>query len=92
MNFFFYLICWRGSNALKCCACSHNFLNQKPWHPLNFRNQARVYEAEQEAIRQAKANQQAKVSKCKSLPDQSTAVSGTVTDPSNVELAVLEYI
>eukprot|EP00884_Botryococcus_braunii_P023476 jgi/Botrbrau1/9812/Bobra.0322s0017.2 len=41
-------------------AWSHNFLNQKPWHPLNFRNQARVYEAEQESIRQAKANQQAK--------------------------------
>lgn len=27
---------------------SHNFLNQKPWHPLNFRNQARVFEAEAE--------------------------------------------
>jgi hypothetical protein len=40
---------------------SHNFLNQKPWHPLNFRNQARVYEAEQQAIRDKKTREQAKV-------------------------------
>ena len=27
-------------------AWSHNFLNQKYWHPLSFRNQAKLYEAE----------------------------------------------
>ena len=42
-------------------AWSHNFLNQKPWHPANFRNQAKVYEAEQNAIRDQKAKAQAKV-------------------------------
>lgn len=41
-------------------AWSHNFLNQKPWHPANFRNQAKVYEAEQNAIREQKAKAQAK--------------------------------
>lgn len=35
-------------------AWSHNFLNQKPWHPANFRNQAKVYEAEQNAIKAQK--------------------------------------
>jgi N-terminal domain of CBF1 interacting co-repressor CIR len=39
---------------------SHNFLNQKPWHPSNFKNQARAYEAEQEAISVAKRNALAK--------------------------------
>lgn len=43
---------------------SHNFLNQKPWHPLNFKNQARVYEAEQETIAVAKRNALAKVYAC----------------------------
>lgn len=42
-------------------AWSHNFLNQKPWHPANFRNQAKVYEAEQNAIRAQKAKAEAKV-------------------------------
>mmetsp|Transcript_587 Transcript_587/g.1710 ORF Transcript_587/g.1710 Transcript_587/m.1710 type:complete len:297 (-) Transcript_587:90-980(-) len=41
-------------------AWSHNFLNQKPWHPSNFKNQARVYEAEQETIALAKRNALAK--------------------------------
>ncbi|KAL3144904.1 hypothetical protein ABBQ32_003414 [Trebouxia sp. C0010 RCD-2024] len=41
-------------------AWSHNFLNQKPWHPANFRNQAKVYEAEQNAIRAQKAKAEAK--------------------------------
>lgn len=41
-------------------AWSHNFLNQKPWHPSNFKNQARAYEAEQEAINIAKRNAIAK--------------------------------
>lgn len=39
-----------------------SFLNQKPWHPSNFKNQARVYEAEQETIALAKRNALAKVS------------------------------
>ena len=47
-------------------AWSHNFLNQKPWHPANFRNQAKVYEAEQNAIREQKAKAQAKV--CMTAP------------------------
>jgi hypothetical protein len=42
-------------------AWSHNFLNQKPWHPLNFRNQMKVYEAQQQAEAEAKAKAQAKV-------------------------------
>ena len=42
-------------------AWSHNFLNQKPWHPLNFRNQARVFEAEQEKIATKKRDAIAKV-------------------------------
>lgn len=42
-------------------AWSHNFLNQKPWHPANFRNQAKVYEAEQNAIKAQKDKALAKV-------------------------------
>lgn len=42
-------------------AWSHNFLNQKPWHPANFRNQAKVYEAEQNAIKAQKDKAIAKV-------------------------------
>ncbi len=38
-----------------------SFLNQKPWHPSNFKNQARAYEAEQDAISLAKRNALAKV-------------------------------
>ncbi|KAF8058931.1 SERPINI1 [Scenedesmus sp. PABB004] len=38
-------------------AWSHNFLNQKPWHPMNFRNQVRKYDAEQKAINDAKARE-----------------------------------
>lgn len=30
-------------------AWTHNFLNQKYWHPMSFRNQERLYKAEQEA-------------------------------------------
>jgi hypothetical protein len=28
-------------------AWTHDFLNKKPWHPMNFRNRARVWEAQQ---------------------------------------------
>jgi lipopolysaccharide biosynthesis glycosyltransferase len=42
-------------------AWSHNFLNQKPWHPLNFRNQKMRFEAEEKAFKDAKANQIAQV-------------------------------
>ncbi|KAK9809677.1 hypothetical protein WJX73_003655 [Symbiochloris irregularis] len=41
-------------------AWTHNFLNQKPWHPLNFRNQQRVFEAEQEKLDQERRNAEAK--------------------------------
>lgn len=41
-------------------AWSHNFLNQKPWHPLNFRNQQRVFEAEQKHVAEKKAKEVAK--------------------------------
>jgi len=40
-------------------AWSHNFLNQKPWHPLSFRNQKARFEAEERAFKEAKTNQQA---------------------------------
>jgi CBF1 interacting corepressor len=43
-------------------AWSHNFLNQKPWHPLNFRNQAKKFEAEQAAVAAEKAKEEALVS------------------------------
>ena len=39
---------------------SHNFLNQKPWHPLNFRNQMRVFEAQEQAEKDAKARAEGK--------------------------------
>lgn len=35
-------------------AWTHDFLNKKPWHPLNFRNQMRKWEAEEETIRNQK--------------------------------------
>lgn len=40
-------------------AWSHNFLNQKPWHPLNFRNQMRLYEAQQAHTKETKEKEQA---------------------------------
>eukprot|EP00877_Chromochloris_zofingiensis_P009822 jgi/Chrzof1/5093/Cz15g11060.t1 len=40
-------------------AWSHNFLNQKPWHPLNFRNQVKKWEAEQQTTADQKAKEQA---------------------------------
>jgi len=42
-------------------AWSHNFLNQKPWHPLNFRNQKAKFDAEEKAFKDAKTNQIAQV-------------------------------
>jgi hypothetical protein len=36
-------------------------LLQKPWHPLNFRNQARVWEVEQEHYATEKRKEEAKV-------------------------------
>ncbi|KAG1667241.1 hypothetical protein FOA52_009806 [Chlamydomonas sp. UWO 241] len=35
-------------------AWSHNFLNQKPWHPSNFRNRMVVWETEQKSMAEAK--------------------------------------
>ncbi|PRW60741.1 zinc knuckle (CCHC-type) family [Chlorella sorokiniana] len=40
----------RGTGA----AWTHNFLQKKPWHPLTFRNMARVYEKEQEHYEEEK--------------------------------------
>ncbi|RMZ56561.1 hypothetical protein APUTEX25_001408 [Auxenochlorella protothecoides] len=37
-----------------------SFLNQKPWHPMNFRNQARVWEAEQAKYEEEKKKAEAK--------------------------------
>ncbi|MEW5314656.1 MAG: hypothetical protein WDW38_006132 [Sanguina aurantia] len=39
---------------------SHAFLNQKPWHPLNFRNQMKRFDAEQKAFDDEKALEIAK--------------------------------
>ena len=36
-------------------------MNQKPWHPLNFRNQMKVFEAQEQAEKEAKAKAQGKV-------------------------------
>jgi len=35
-------------------AWTHDFLNKKPWHPSSFRNQVRVWEAEQEELEKEK--------------------------------------
>lgn len=43
------------------CFHPHSFLNQKPWHPMNFRNQARVWEAEQAKYEEEKKKAEAKV-------------------------------
>jgi len=40
-------------------AWSHNFLNQKPWHPLSYRNQKRRFEAQEKSFKDAKTNQEA---------------------------------
>lgn len=42
-------------------AWSHGFLNQKPWHPLSFRNQQRKWEAEQKKLDHDKHVLEAKV-------------------------------
>ena len=41
-------------------AWTHNFLNQKPWHPLNFRNQIKRWEAEQAVVAKEKSEASAK--------------------------------
>lgn len=41
-------------------AWTHDFLNKKPWHPMNFRNQARVWEAEQQHLADERRKQIAK--------------------------------
>lgn len=37
-------------------AWTHDFLNKKPWHPMNFRNQAKVWEAEQQHYENERRN------------------------------------
>ena len=58
------------SSAKPLCR-SHNFLNQKPWHPLNFRNQMKVFEAQEQAEKDAKAKAVGKV-----RPGQTHAAKG----------------
>lgn len=41
-------------------AWSHDFLNKKPWHPMNFRNQAKVWEAEQRHLEDERRKQLAR--------------------------------
>ncbi len=50
-----------GAEATQSWCRSHNFLNQKPWHPLNFRNQMKVFEAQEQAEKDAKAKAEGKV-------------------------------
>ncbi|GIL54465.1 hypothetical protein Vafri_9992 [Volvox africanus] len=40
-------------------AWTHHFLNQKPWHPMNFKNRMRVWEAEHEKSEANKAKEKA---------------------------------
>ena len=44
-----------------------NPLAQKPWHPLNYRNQMKVFEAQQKAESDAKAKAIGKVLKMEGL-------------------------
>ena len=39
-------------------AWSHNYLNQKPWHPLSYPNQKRKWIAEQKFSQSEKFNEQ----------------------------------
>ena len=60
------------SGKVHCCNCAkwgagpattawtHDFLNKKPWHPLNFRNQIKRFDAEQAAIAREKSEATAK--------------------------------
>ncbi|GIL92244.1 hypothetical protein Vretimale_18467 [Volvox reticuliferus] len=40
-------------------AWTHHFLNQKPWHPMNFKNRMRAWEAEQDKAEATKAKEKA---------------------------------
>ncbi|GLI61520.1 hypothetical protein VaNZ11_003900 [Volvox africanus] len=40
-------------------AWTHHFLNQKPWHPMNFKNRMRVWEAEHDKSEANKAKEKA---------------------------------
>lgn len=65
--------CSRYIDALVCMVVYHvqmmsatqtahlRNLHAEPWHPLNFRNQIRKYEAEQKAIRDQKVKEQGQV-------------------------------
>ena len=61
-------LAWGTRHQAPCKICrSHNFLNQKPWHPLNFRNQMKVFEAQEQAEKDAKAKAQGKVRRGKHM-------------------------
>ncbi len=38
---------------------THNFLNQKPWHPSNFRNRVKTWEAQQKTLADQKEKEKA---------------------------------
>jgi CBF1 interacting corepressor len=40
-------------------AWSHGYLNQKPWHPLSYRNQRDLFMAEEKTAKAAETNKQA---------------------------------
>lgn len=44
----------------KTAVWNHDFLNKKPWHPLNRQNQAKIYAAEQEFLDRRKREDAAK--------------------------------
>lgn len=48
-----------GDDKKAGAAWTHNFLNQKPWHPASFRNRQKVWEAEQDHLRDKKEKDQA---------------------------------
>lgn len=49
-----------GHVGSKKAVWNHDFLNKKPWHPLNRQNQARIFEAEQEYLDRKKRDDAAK--------------------------------
>lgn len=55
-------------------AWSHNYLNQKPWHPMSYPNQRRKWIAEQEHAVQAQQKEVA----AKEVSFEASATCGTI--------------
>lgn len=49
ISFFFPFFFWLREQKKAGAAWSHNFLNLKPWHPANYKNQRLLYIAEKKA-------------------------------------------